>query len=33
MIREHMARTLGVPLEKVRVVSRYVGAGSVQKST
>ena len=27
MIREHMARTLGVPLEKVRVVSRYVGGG------
>ena len=27
MVREHMARTLGVPLEKMRVVSRYVGGG------
>ena len=27
MVREQMARTLGVPLEKMRVVSRYVGGG------
>ncbi len=27
MVREHMAWTLGVPFEKVRVVSRYVGGG------
>ena len=27
MVREHMAWTLGVPLEKMRVVSRYVGGG------